>query len=73
LLGIGPHRIVGHNEEHLVVETADAGAFHPGDVLYAVPVHICPTVARYEVASVIEQGRCTGEWHVVARNRKITI
>jgi D-serine deaminase-like pyridoxal phosphate-dependent protein len=73
LLGVGPHRIVGHNEEHLVIETADAGAFRPGDVLYAAPVHICPTVARYEAASVIEQGRCTGEWRVVARNRTITI
>jgi D-serine deaminase-like pyridoxal phosphate-dependent protein len=73
LLGVGPCRIVGHNEEHLVIETAEADTFHPGDVVYAVPVHICPTVARYESASVIEHGACVGEWRVAARNRKITI
>jgi D-serine deaminase-like pyridoxal phosphate-dependent protein len=73
LLGITGYRIVGQNEEHLVIEPPDAGSYHTGDVVYGVPIHICPTVARYETASVIERGRCTGDWHIAARNRRITI
>jgi D-serine deaminase-like pyridoxal phosphate-dependent protein len=73
LLGIGPHTIAAHNEEHLVIATIEAGRFRPGDVVYGIPTHICPTVARYETASVIENGHCTGEWPIVARNRRITI
>ena len=72
LVGHEGCRIVGHNEEHLIIEPADAGLYHLGDVLYAVPTHICPTVARYESASVVEQGRCTGDWPIAARNRRIT-
>jgi len=73
LLGVETYQIVAHNEEHLVIETPDAGRYHPGDVVYGIPVHICPTVARYESASVVEQGRCTGEWQIAARNRRITV
>jgi D-serine deaminase-like pyridoxal phosphate-dependent protein len=73
LLGASSYRIVGHNEEHLIIETADAAGYRLGDVVYGVPIHICPTVARYDRASVIEGGRCTGEWHIAARNRKITL
>jgi D-serine deaminase-like pyridoxal phosphate-dependent protein len=73
LLNVRDYRIVGHNEEHLIIEPADAGAYRPGDVVYGVPIHICPTVARYETASIIERGRCAGEWHIAARNRRITI
>jgi D-serine deaminase-like pyridoxal phosphate-dependent protein len=73
LLGIETCQIVAHNEEHLVIETPEAGRYHPGDVVYGIPMHICPTVARYESASVVEDGRCTGEWQVTARNRRITV
>jgi D-serine deaminase-like pyridoxal phosphate-dependent protein len=73
LLGISGYRIVGHNEEHLVIELPDAGRCRPGDVVYGVPIHVCPTVARYESASVVERGRCTGEWQIASRNRRITI
>ncbi len=73
LLGIGGYRIAAHNEEHLVIETPEAERFCVGDVAYGIPVHICPTVARYETASIVENGRCTGEWRIVARNRKITV
>jgi D-serine deaminase-like pyridoxal phosphate-dependent protein len=73
LLGMSGYRIAGHNEEHLIVELPDADRYQPGDVVYGVPIHICPTVARYETASVIEGGRCTGEWRIAARDRRITI
>jgi D-serine deaminase-like pyridoxal phosphate-dependent protein len=73
LLNVHDYRIAGHNEEHLIVEVGDAARYRPGDVVYGVPVHICPTVARYESASVVEHGRCIGEWTIAARNRRITI
>lgn len=73
LLGVGEHRVAAHNEEHLVIGLPDPGRFGIGDVVYAVPVHICPTVARYESASVVENGRRTGEWPIAARNRRITV
>jgi D-serine deaminase-like pyridoxal phosphate-dependent protein len=73
LLNMAGCRIAGHNEEHLVVEVPDAARYRPGDVVYGVPMHICPTVARYESASIVEHGRCDGEWRITARNRRITI
>jgi D-serine deaminase-like pyridoxal phosphate-dependent protein len=73
LLGIQGHALVAHNEEHLVIEPSDPGAFHPGDVVYGIPTHICPTVARYEAASIVQEGRRVGEWQITARNRRISI
>ena len=64
---------VSQSEEHLVLKVADSSVYKPGHVLYGVPVHICPTVALYEKAVVIENNTATGEWEVVARKRKITI
>ncbi|MEO6719043.1 MAG: D-TA family PLP-dependent enzyme [Ferruginibacter sp.] len=61
------------SEEHMVVKSGHPNAFKHGDVLYGVPVHICPTVALYERAWVVENGNVTDEWKVVARNRYINI
>ncbi|MFO7694204.1 MAG: D-TA family PLP-dependent enzyme [Vicinamibacterales bacterium] len=73
LPGVADYRIATHNEEHLVIEPSDAGRYRPGDVVYGIPIHICPTVARYESACVVEHGRFTGEWRIAARNRRISI
>ena len=62
-----------HNEEHLVVQTANADAFKVGDCLYGIPWHICPTVALHSEAVVIENGVATQRWKIVGRERKITI
>ncbi|MBS1748004.1 MAG: D-TA family PLP-dependent enzyme [Bacteroidetes bacterium] len=64
---------LGQSEEHLVVKVEDAAAFKIGDVLYGVPHHICPTVALYERAVIVEGGMATGEWKVIARDRKISV
>jgi D-serine deaminase-like pyridoxal phosphate-dependent protein len=64
---------ISQSEEHLVVKVMDSSAYHPGDVLYGVPVHICPTVALYEQAIVIENNTATTTWKVVARDRKLTV
>ncbi|HEY4150866.1 MAG TPA: D-TA family PLP-dependent enzyme [Chitinophagaceae bacterium] len=62
---------VAQSEEHLVVKVSDASLHRVGEVWYGVPVHICPTVALYEKAWVVENGRSVGEWKVTARNRYI--
>lgn len=64
---------VGQSEEHLVLRTSADHSFAVGDVLYGMPVHVCPTCALYERAYVIENGNVTAEWKTVARDRKITI
>ncbi len=63
----------GQSEEHLVLKVPDSSVYKPGDVLYGVPVHICPTVALYDSAIVIENNEAITSWNVIARKRKITI
>jgi D-serine deaminase-like pyridoxal phosphate-dependent protein len=60
---------VAHNEEHLVIETLDAPRYRPGDGLYAIPAHVCPTVALYPRALTVEDRRITGSWTIAARDR----
>jgi D-serine deaminase-like pyridoxal phosphate-dependent protein len=62
---------VGQSEEHLVVEAGDGHGHHPGDIVYGLPIHICPTVNLYERVYTIEGGEVTGEWRNTARDRKI--
>lgn len=64
---------IGQSEEHLMLRVPDTSLFAVGDVLYGVPVHICPTVALYDVAKVVENGRITDTWRIIARGRKITV
>jgi D-serine deaminase-like pyridoxal phosphate-dependent protein len=73
LLGIKNYTIVGHNEEHMVIRTNEAGKFKTGDHLYGIPWHICPTVDRQENVTIVTNNKASGEWPVIARKRKITI
>lgn len=59
------------SEEHLTLRVPDNSAFRIGDILYGVPIHICPTVALYEKAWVVNDHFITNSWNVVARNRII--
>ncbi|MBI3865888.1 MAG: D-TA family PLP-dependent enzyme [Planctomycetia bacterium] len=61
------------NEEHLVVRTARAGEYQPGDELLAIPRHICPSVALHKQVFVVSQGALVDRWDVVARDRWLTI
>lgn len=63
---------VSQSEEHLSLEVPDSSVFKVGDLLYGVPVHICPTVALYDQALVSENHQITDSWKVIARNRRIT-
>jgi D-serine deaminase-like pyridoxal phosphate-dependent protein len=72
LLDVPEYQIVLHNEEHLVIETS-IGNYRPGDIVYAIPGHICPTVALHRQAQIVENGRITGTWDIVGRDRVLTI
>jgi D-threonine aldolase len=66
-------RPVVHSEEHLVIETAQAGSIALGSPLLAIPTHICPTVALHRRAYVIEDGTLAGQWEIAARDRVLGV
>ena len=75
LLNVPEYTVIGHNEEHLVVEMQpeDAQKFEPGTVVYALPGHVCPTCALHREALIAEGGRITKRWSIAARDRMLTI
>jgi len=62
---------IGQSEEHLIVEVSKDHNFKVGDILYALPIHICPTVALYDRAVIISNGEASDTWKVIARDRQI--
>lgn len=64
---------VSQSEEHLVLKAETGHGLRPGDVMYGIPYHICPTVALYERLHVAKGGRIIGEWRVLARDRRISV
>jgi D-serine deaminase-like pyridoxal phosphate-dependent protein len=64
---------IGQSEEHLVLECENTKAYEIGDILYAIPMHICPTVAKYDELMVVKDKKIVASWKVAARNQKITI
>ena len=66
-------KFVSHSEEHLVVEALPGHTYKAGDILYGLPVHICPTCALYERANVVQNNEATTEWKMIARDRRIEV
>ena len=73
LLDFPEYKTVGHNEEHLIIETAGASKYKPGDLVYALPGHICPTVALHKEVLVAEGGKIVDRWRVASRDRVLTV
>lgn len=73
LLNVPDYEPVLQNEEHFVVATPAADKFQPGDVVYALPTHVCPTSALHKFAYVVEKGHVIGTWDIVARDRMLTV
>ncbi len=63
---------VSQSEEHLVLKTDENHPFKPGDILFGLPFHICPTVALYERARAIRNQELAEEWIMKARDKKLT-
>ncbi len=75
IVGMEYAKTILQNEEHLVLRIPPEHIkdIPPiGTVLYAIPVHICPTSALYPSAAIVEKGQLAGWWEITARNRKIT-
>ncbi len=62
-----------HNEEHYVLEPERPCDWPVGRVVYAVPYHICPTVALYDEVYVAREGQVVGRWPVEARRRALEV
>ena len=73
IMGMDDYTIINHSEEHMVIRTPEAEKMKIGDQVYAIPWHICPTVDRFDVVSVVSESKVTGQWTVEARKRKVTI
>ena len=72
LMGWEGCRQSGQSEEHLVLECGDKIPGEIGDPVYGIPMHICPTVAKYPELLVVESGELSGQWRVAARDYKLT-
>lgn len=72
-LNLENYTVKSQSEEHLVIEVKDWKNLHIGDVLYGIPYHICPTVALYDEAVIVENGNVVDKWDILARKKKITI
>jgi len=63
----------GQSEEHFVLECKNPEQHPVGSVRYALPIHICPTVAKYDSLLVVSGGQVIDSWKVKARNQSIKI
>lgn len=73
LLNIDNYTTALQNEEHFAIDTPNASKWNIGDVIYAVPTHVCPTVALHRRACVVEANRFIGTWEIASRDRKLTV
>lgn len=75
LLNLHGYTVLSQSEEHGVLEVSSDiwDSIEIGHVLYAIPYHVCPTVALHDFATVIENGNIVAEWKITARSRRITI
>lgn len=73
ILGLENAKHIGQSEEHLVIETNKAHNYPIGHEFYAIPIHICPTVAKYKNVVTVVAGKATGFWKVAARDHQLEI
>lgn len=67
---LADYEVISQSEEHLVVKTPLADRFKVGDVLYGTPWHVCPTVALYNEAQIIDNSIRVDTWPI-ARGRRL--
>jgi D-serine deaminase-like pyridoxal phosphate-dependent protein len=66
-------KLISQSEEHLVIELPQENNYKVGDVMYGMPIHICPTCALYDTAIVVENNTAKEQWQIIARDRLISI
>jgi len=73
-LNLGQARTVMTSEEHWVLESPEADRHAIGSEIYILPAHVCPAVALYDEARVVDgSGAWTGTWPITARGRTLGI
>jgi D-serine deaminase-like pyridoxal phosphate-dependent protein len=69
LLNLKYEAVLNHSEEHLVLSTKHASDISVGNLVYALPTHVCPTMALHEQVYVVREQLVVDVWKVVARKR----
>ncbi|MES2829644.1 MAG: D-TA family PLP-dependent enzyme [Bacteroidota bacterium] len=64
---------VSQSEEHLVVQCKNDTTYQIGDRLYAIPNHICPSIALYDELNVVVNNEIVAQWEVIARRRRLCL
>ena len=72
-LSVSNAQPISQSEEHLVVAVADTNEHKVGDIWFGVFIHICPTVALYNEAMVVENEIVAATWKVITSDRKIGV
>ncbi len=73
IFGLEDCEQTGQSEEHLVLSCPSDKNVAVGDIFYAIPMHICPTVAKYPKMGTAINGKITGSWNVAARDHSLVI
>jgi D-serine deaminase-like pyridoxal phosphate-dependent protein len=73
IFGLEDCEQTGQSEEHLVLNCPRGKSVEVGDVFYAIPMHICPTVAKYPKLITVANNTVTGSWKVAARDHSLVI
>lgn len=73
LMGLENSTQTGQSEEHLVVACEHADQLSIGQEFYGIPMHICPTVAKYPQLLVVENHEVIANWKVAARDYQVHI
>jgi D-serine deaminase-like pyridoxal phosphate-dependent protein len=71
LQGLENAKAVLHNEEHLVLETDTDHSWPVGKETFAIPMHVCPTVAMHDEALILSHNEICDRWQIAARGRQL--
>jgi D-serine deaminase-like pyridoxal phosphate-dependent protein len=72
-LDLGVPKVINHSEEHFVASSPEFSKLSIGDVVYALPMHVCPTIALHEQVYMVKGKIIKDVWKVIARNRNYRI
>ena len=64
---------VSQSEEHLVLSCGEKNYSGIGEILYALPMHICPTVPKHPSVHIVEENRVIGRWSISALDHNVEI
>jgi D-serine deaminase-like pyridoxal phosphate-dependent protein len=73
IFGLETCEQTGQSEEHLVLSCPKNKSMQLGELFYAVPMHVCPTVAKYSKLLTVVNGKVAGSWQVAARDHSLVI